>query len=434
MKQDLAPARTVPSTYNEDGKPYRDPERKRKPRVWIWLLLLVVFGSALFLLIKHRSMASARSAKAKSGNAPMPVVVDDVTKGDMPVYITGLGTVTPLYTVTVKTRVDGQLMQVLYREGQTVRQGDALAEIDPRPFQVQLAQAEGQLAKDQAALQNAKTDLARYQTLLKRNAVAQQIVVTQEATVAQDAAVVKTDEANVASAKLNIFYCHITAPITGRVGLRLVDPGNFVNASSGTALAVITQMQPISVLFTVPEQQVGIVLDHARRGTLSVDAFDREMKTSLANGELKTTDNQIDPSTGTLKMRAVYPNKDERLFPNQFVNARLLVETHRGVPLVPNVAIQRNTTNTFVYLLKPDKTVTVRNISVGADDSAHTEVTSGLNPGDVVVTQGVDRLSEGAKVTPAHPGQNAQTERAGANGNQRGNQGELGRKRGKSKQ
>jgi multidrug efflux system membrane fusion protein len=358
----------------------------------------------------------------------MPVVVDDVTKGDMPVYITGLGTVTPIYTVTVKTRVDGQLMKVMYREGQTVRQGEPLAEIDPRPFEVQLAQAEGQLAKDQAALQNAKIDLERYQTLLKRNAIAQQIVATQEATVTQDAGVVKTDEANVASAKLNITYCHITAPITGRVGLRLVDPGNYVSASAGTGLAVITQMQPMSVLFTVPEQQVGTILEHARQGKLGVDAFDREMKNSLASGELSTTDNQIDPSTGTLKMRAVYPNKDERLFPNQFVNARLLVEMHRGVPLVPNAAIQRNTNNTFVYLLKPDKTVTVRNISVGASDPERTEVASGLNPGDVVVTQGVDRLAEGAKVTAAHPAQNAETESPGANGQQR--QG----KRGKSKQ
>jgi multidrug efflux system membrane fusion protein len=428
MKQDLAPPGTAPSTYNEDGQPHRDQRGKRKSRLWLWIILVVLFGSVLFLLVRSRSTASAKSAKSKGGSPPMPVVVDDVTKGDMPVYITGLGTVTPIYTVTVKTRVDGQLMKVMYREGQTVRQGEPLAEIDPRPFEVQLAQAEGQLAKDQAALQNAKIDLERYQTLLKRNAIAQQIVATQEATVTQDAGVVKTDEANVASAKLNITYCHITAPITGRVGLRLVDPGNYVSASAGTGLAVITQMQPMSVLFTVPEQQVGTILEHARQGKLGVDAFDREMKNSLASGELSTTDNQIDPSTGTLKMRAVYPNKDERLFPNQFVNARLLVEMHRGVPLVPNAAIQRNTNNTFVYLLKPDKTVTVRNISVGASDPERTEVASGLNPGDVVVTQGVDRLAEGAKVTAAHPAQNAETESPGANGQQR--QG----KRGKSKQ
>jgi len=357
----------------------------------------------------------------------MPVVVEDVTKGDMPIYITGLGTVTPIYTVTVKTRVDGQLMKVMYREGQTVRQGEPLAEIDPRPFEVQLAQAEGQLAKDQAALQNAKTDLERYQTLLKRNAVAQQVVATQQAMVAQDEGVVKTDDANVANAKLNISYCHIVAPLTGRVGLRLVDPGNLVSQSSGTALAVITQMQPMSVLFTVPEQQVGTILDHSKQGKLGVDAFDRDMKTDLAQGELSTTDNQIDPSTGTLKMRAVYPNKDERLFPNQFVNARLLVETHRNVPLVPNAAIQRNTNNTYVYLVKPDSTVTVRNISVGANDPERTEVTSGLNPGDVVVTQGVDRLAEGSKVQTARPGQNVEAPSAGEQPQGQG-------KRGKKKQ
>jgi multidrug efflux system membrane fusion protein len=357
----------------------------------------------------------------------MPVVVEDVTKGDMPIYITGLGTVTPIYTVTVKTRVDGQLMKVMYREGQTVRQGEPLAEIDPRPFEVQLAQAEGQLAKDQAALQNAKTDLERYQTLLKRNAVAQQVVATQQATVAQDEGVVKTDDANVANAKLNISYCHIVAPLTGRVGLRLVDPGNLVSQSSGTALAVITQMQPMSVLFTVPEQQVGTILDHSKKGKLGVDAFDRDMRTDLAQGELSTTDNQIDPSTGTLKMRAVYPNKDERLFPNQFVNARLLVETHRNVPLVPNAAIQRNTNNTYVYLVKPDSTVTVRNISVGANDPERTEVTSGLNPGDVVVTQGVDRLAEGSKVQTARPGQNVEAPSAGEQPQGQG-------KRGKKKQ
>jgi multidrug efflux system membrane fusion protein len=429
MTPEVSTPPSSPLTQHADGHRRRDDDSApRRSRWWIWILIAVVVLFGFFLLLRREgSSGSAAAGKSKGGNAPMPVVVEDVTKGDMPIYITGLGTVTPLYTVTVKTRVDGQLMKVAYREGQTVRQGEPLAEIDPRPFEVQLQQAEGQLAKDQAALHNAQTDLERYQTLLKKNAVAQQIVATQEATVAQDAAVVKTDEANVANAKLNISYCHIVAPITGRVGLRLVDPGNLVNQSAGTALAVITQMQPMSVLFTVPEQQVGTIIEHAKQGKLGVDAFDREMKTDLAQGELSTTDNQIDPSTGTLKMRAVYPNKDERLFPNQFVNARLLVETHRSVPLVPNAAIQRNTNNTYVYLVKPDSTVTVRNIQIGANDPERTEVTSGLNAGDTVVTQGVDRLAEGSKVQTARPGQNVEAPSPGANDQQ--GQGKRGKKK-----
>lgn len=358
----------------------------------------------------------------------MPVVVDDVTKGDMPVYITALGTVTPLYTVTVKPRVDGQLMKVYYHEGQNVRENDSLVEIDPRPYEVQLAQAQAQLAKDQAALQNARTDLARYQTLIKRNAVAEQTLATQEATVAQNEALTKTDEANIAAAKLNLAYCHITAPFSGRVGLRLVDPGNLVSASGGTALAVVTQMQPMSVLFTASEQYAEPILTRARKAKLTVDAFDREMTTKIASGELSTADNQIDPSTGTLKFRAVYPNKDERLFPNQFVNARLLLETHQGVPLVPNAAIQRNANRTFVYLVKPDDTVTIRDITIDASDAERTQVSSGLNPGDVVVTQGVDRLMEGSKIVPQHPGQSENAPAPGANAN--AGQG----KRGRSKQ
>jgi len=319
------------------------------------------------------------------------------TKGSIDVNFTGLGTVTPLATITVKTRIDGELMAVYYREGDMVRQGATLVQIDPRPFQVQLEQAEAQLAKDQAVLENARTDLQRYEQLILKNAVAQQILVTQRSTVRQGEATVKTDQAAIDTAKLNLVYCRPTAPVTGRIGLRLVDPGNFVSAAAGTPLVVITQMQPMSVIFTLPEAQVQRVLDH-RYTPLHVDAMNRDMTRTLAAGTLSTLDNQFDPTTGTLKMRATFPNKNERLIPNEFVNARLLVETKTGVTLVPNAAVQRSGTSTFVYVVKPDRTVTVRKVKLGTTDAQRSEITSGLKPGEEVVTEGVDKLTEGTHV------------------------------------
>jgi multidrug efflux system membrane fusion protein len=350
--------------------------------------------------LKSATATSTAAGTRARGPAVIPVVAARTRTGDIGVYLTGLGAVTPIYTVTVKSRVDGQLMGVLYKEGGTVHQGDLLVEIDPRPYQVQLTQAEGQLIKDQAALDNARIDLARYVTLLTQNAVAEQQLATQKALVAQYEGAVKSDQGQIDSAKLNLVYCHITAPITGRVGLRLVDPGNIVHASDANGLLVITQVQPISVIFTIAEDQLPVVIPKMRAGErLRVDAYDREMKTKLAQGWVTTLDNQIDQTTGTVKVRATFDNKGNALFPNQFVNARLLVEEKHGVTLLPTAAIQRNSQMTYVYVVKRDSTVSVRPVTLGTMEGEESEVTAGLSPGDLVVMTGVDKLQEGSKVS-----------------------------------
>lgn len=380
--------------------PPNAPQGKHR-RFWIALAVIAVLAVIVAAGVRGLRERSSAAAAAQKGPAPIPVVSAVAHKGDIGVYFTGLGTVTPVYTVSLKSRVDGQILKVLYKEGQAVRKGDPLVEIDPRPFQVQLTQAQGQLAKDQAALQNAKLDLQRYQTLIAKNAVAQQIVATQETTVMQDQGAVTTDEGNIASAKLNITYCHITSPIDGRVGLRLVDPGNMITASAGTALAVITQIDPITVIFTLPEEQLAPVLDRLRTGgRLAVDAFNRDSTNAIAHGSLSTVDNQIDQSTGTVKLRAAFDNRNGALFPNQFVNAQLLVDEKKDVTLAANAAIQRNGSKTFVYLIKPDHTVTIREVTVGTANAHESEITSGVAPGNALVTQGVDKLQEGTLVHP----------------------------------
>jgi membrane fusion protein, multidrug efflux system len=371
----------------------------RPGRQAAWLALIAALGLGTWGWLQGRRATAKDSSVNQRRPSAVPVTAAVAASGSIDVFFTGLGTVTPLATITVKTRIDGELMDVHYREGDRVRKGAPLVQIDPRPFQVQLEQAEAQLAKDQAALQNARTDLQRYEALIAKNAVAEQVLVTQRSTVQQDEAALKLDQAAIDSARLNLTYCRPTAPVTGRVGLRLVDPGNFVSAASGTPLAVITQMQPMSVIFTLPAAQVQRVIDRRRADPrLRVDAMNRDLTRTLATGTLTTLDNQLDPTTGTLKMRATFANEDERLIPNEFVNARLLVETKTDVTLVPNAAVQRNGSTTFVYVVKPDRTVTVRHVTVGTADSQHAEILAGLKPGDPVVTQGIDKLTEGAVV------------------------------------
>ena len=335
----------------------------------------------------------------------MPVVGARVRKGNIGVYFNGLGAVTPIYTVTIKSRVDGQLMNVRYREGDMVQKDDLLIEIDPRPYQALLTQAQGQLARDQALLQNARTDLARYETLVPQKAIPEQQLATQRATVMQYEGIVKTDEGQVEAAQVNLNYCRITAPITGLIGLRLVDPGNIVQTSD-PGLLVITQMDPISVIFTLAEDQLPVVLQKMRaKQTLEVDAYDRDLKKKLGQGTLTTVDNQIDQTTGTVRLRATFPNSDKVLFPNQFVNAKMLIEEKRGVLLLSAAAIQRNSNTTFVYLVQPDQTVVVRNIQIGTTEGDDSEITSGLQADDVVVMTGADNLQDGSKVTVQIPGE-----------------------------
>jgi len=372
----------------------------------LWLPVLAILGvGAWYFWPKAGATPSTSSGGTskggkKGGSGVIPVVAAKARKGDIAVYITGLGSVIPVYTVTVKSRVDGQLMKVNYQEGNLVREGDLLVEIDPRPYQVQLEQAEGQRMRDQATLDNARVDVDRYQKLLAQNAIPEQQLATQKAVVAQAEGVVKTDQGQIDSAKLNLVYCSIRAPITGKVGLRLVDPGNIVHATDANGLVVITQIQPISVIFTVAEDDLPVVLRKLAAGQhLSAEAYDRANTTKIGSGTLATVDNQIDPTTGSLRLRANFDNSANLLFPNQFVNVRLLVEEKHGITLAPSAVIQRNTNSTYVYLVKDDHTVTVRQITTGVTEGYNVEITGGAAPGDVLVMTGVDKLQEGTRVT-----------------------------------
>jgi membrane fusion protein, multidrug efflux system len=369
-------------------------------RRWIWLSILSILLVVGYFLLTRLGGARSTSAQASAAARPgVPVSAEEVKRGDLNRYLTAIGTVTAFNTVTVKTRVDGQIVNVAFKEGQTVHQGDLLVEIDPRPYQAALAQAEGQLTKDQATLLNAKITMARDGALYQQGVIAAQDFDNQKSLVGQAAGAVQSDQANIAAAKVQVAYTRITAPITGRIGLRLVDQGNIVHAADTTGLAVITQLQPIAVDFSIPEDNLPQVIKDMSKGQeLPVGAFDRELTTQLATGSLETFDSQIDQTTGTIKLKAVFPNLDYSLFPNQFVNVKLLVDTMRDTLLVPAAAVQKNPQGTFVYVVKPDNTVEVRTVTVGAAQGDVIALNSGVTPGEMLVTDGLDKLQAGTKV------------------------------------
>jgi multidrug efflux system membrane fusion protein len=405
----------------EDGSDSRPPAGAAHPqhtrggppthrsRLWCWLLFLIALALAIWFLKTQRGctlLQPAGSGRA-SKTMPVPVGIATAVRGNMPVYLDGLGSVTALYTVTVQTRVDGQLMAIYYREGQQVHAGELIAEIDPRPFQVQLEQAEGQMAHDQALLANARLDLERYRTLATQEAIPKQLLDTQEAAVRQAEATIKTDQAAIDDAKLQLVYCRITAPISGVIGLRLVDPGNIVHISDTNGLLVITQVQPITVVFTLPEESLPAVLGKLRAGaTLRVDAFNRDKSRKLASGRLLAVDNVIDQNTGTLRLKAEFENATNALFPNQFVNVRLLVEVRRNQVIVPTVAVQRGSQGTFLYVIKSGNTAEIRKVELGVTEGFQTSINSGLQAGENVVTDGSDKLRPGSLVMakPEAPG------------------------------
>jgi multidrug efflux system membrane fusion protein len=375
----------------------------------IGLGLAVIAGAGWYITTQMSAPqpTAARGGRFGQGQAT-PVGIAAATKGDIPIVIKALGTVTPLATVTIKTQITGQLVQVEFTEGQAVKQGDLLAVVDPRPYEVALQNANGTLAKDEALLKNAQIDLQRYQTLVKQESIARQQLDTQAALVRQYEAQLITDRAVVDNAKLNLAYTRIIAPVTGRIGLRLVDKGNYITSGDATGICVITQIQPISVMFTIPEDALPPVRKRLREGaTLPVTALDRAQKNQLGQGKVASTDNQIDTTTGTVKLRAVFENEDEALFPNQFVNVRLLADTVKDATVVPVAAIQRGQPGTFVYLVKADDTVAIRVVETGVTDGERIAVTKGLEVGEQVVIDGVDRLRDGAKIRRPSGGRTA---------------------------
>ncbi len=378
-------------------------QRRNRRRAWTIAALVLLVAIAAGAWLWQGRGAEEPMAKAKGRGDPnartMPVVAQPARQGTIDVYVSALGTVTPRNMVVVRSRVDGQLVSVAFNEGQTVKAGQLLAQIDPRPFEVQLTQANGQMARDQAQLNNARIDLERYRTLLAQDSIAKQQVDTQAALVRQLEGTIEADKGAIDSAKLQLTYARIIAPITGRVGLRQVDPGNIVHASDANGLVTITQVQPITVVFPVPEDNVRRVMKRMQAiANVAVDAYDRDGKVKLATGRLVTIDNQIDAATGTIKLKAEFANDDSALFPNQFVNVRMAVETHDNVTLVPSPAIQRGAPGTFVYRVNDDRTVKATPVTIGAVDGETTEVRGDVAPGALVVVDGADKLREGARV------------------------------------
>jgi membrane fusion protein, multidrug efflux system len=373
---------------------------RRVPITVAALLLLAL----LAWLLTPKAATKAPGGRFAMGG-PMPIVAKSARSGDMPITIMGLGAVTPLATVTVQSQISGQIQQILFKEGQLVKVGDPLFLIDPRPYQVALEQAEGALARDKALLANAHIDLDRYQTLWSQDSIAEQQLATQKSLVAQDEGNVKTDQGQIDAAKLNLVYCHITSPIGGRVGLQQVNVGNYVTPAEPNGLVVVTQLQPITVVFTVAEDEIPALMKQLHAGkTLTATAWDRTNTTQLATGALQSIDSQIDPTTGTLKLKAVFTNTDESLFPQQFVNVVLLLDTLHGATLIPQAGVQRGAPGTYVYVVNANQTVSVRKVSLGPGNATDIAITQGLKPGEQLVVDGADKLKDGAKVLLRQPG------------------------------
>lgn len=365
-------------------------------RVFIWVLVLLIFAAVFLLVLRHKNQSATAQQGRRGFGGTVTVTSATAERGDIGVYLDSIGTVTPVYTATITSQVNGIIIAVNYREGQMVRKGDSLIEIDPRPYQATLVQAQGTLERDENLLAQAEMDLQRYRDAWAHNAIQKQTLDDQEKLVLQDQGTVKLDKGAVQYDQVQLDFCHITSPISGRVGLRLVDPGNVVQSSSTTPLAVVTQVQPITVIFTIPEDNLGQVVPHMRRGALEVTAFDRTGQSQIAKGSLLTVDNQIDTTTGTVKARAQFSNQDGALYPNQFVNTRLLTNTIHNATLVPTSTIQRNGTAAYVYVLQ-NNVAHMRSVKTGVVDGDTTQVT-GIEPGDVLANSSFDKLQDNSKV------------------------------------
>jgi multidrug efflux system membrane fusion protein len=397
MPDDRMEPKPAASSTEPEHDAYERPQPKSKSqRVIVWVVILLIFAVVFVLVLRHHDDSQAAPSGRRQGGA-VTITTVNATKGNIGVYLDAIGTVTPVYTASITSEVTGMVSQVHYQEGQLIRKGDPLIDIDARPYEAQLMQAEGALERDTQILAQAQMDQDRYRDAWAKNGIPKQTLDDQEKIVLQDQGTVKNDQGTVQYDKVQVGFCHIVAPITGRVGLRLVDPGNVVQSSSTTALAVITQVQPITVIFTVAEDSLGQVQTQIRqKKRLEVDAFDRSQQKKIATGKLLTFDNQIDTTTGTVKMRAVFDNKDDSLFPNQFVNTRLLVKTLEGVTLIPTSTIQHNGQTAFVYVIQND-TAQIRNIKTGVTDAGNTAV-EGINPGDVLANSSFEKLQNNSKI------------------------------------
>jgi membrane fusion protein, multidrug efflux system len=411
----------APDFRTAPAAPVIETRRGSRFNVVVGLIVLIALIAGGYYLVRWvRSSQPAAGARSQQGG-PQSVGAATIGTGTIRVIVNALGTVTPIATVTVQTQIDGQLLEVPFTEGQMVKKGEFLAQIDPRPFQLQQAQFEGQLARDQGILAQAQVDLERYRKLAEQNSIARQQYEDQIYIVQQDEGTVKLDQAQIDQQKLNVLYCHIVSPVTGRIGLRLVDPGNYIQTSNSTGIGVVTQLQPITVIFPIPEDDLPDIQPQLNSGaTLEVLAYDRANVKMLATGRVAALDSQIDTTTGTVKVRAQFENTDNALFPNQFVNAQLLVKTLTNVVTVPTAAIQRGAPGAYVYLINADNTVSVRPVTLGPNDGLMTAVNSGLTVGDRVVVDGTDRLRDGAKVIVPSPHSQG-TGQASGQGNQQGN-------------